>query len=62
MSWIRDDGAMEQDCDTWPGKKTGQRKIRKVELTRLDLGTGWTGGKEERAKLNIIPGSLDLDF
>lgn len=42
-------------------EKTGQRKIRKVELTRLDLGTGWTGGKEARAKSNI-PGSLDLDF
>lgn len=43
-------------------EKSGQRKIRKVELTRLDLGTGWTGGKEARAKSNIIPGSLDLDF
>ena len=43
-------------------EKIGQRKIRNVELTRLDLGTGQTGGKEGRAKSNIIPGSLDLDF
>lgn len=61
VSRIRDDGGMEEDCGNQYGKKkTGQRKIRKVELTRLDVGTSQTGGKEGRTKSNIIPRFLDL--
>lgn len=54
---------MEQDCDTWPGKKRlARERVKRVELTRLDLGTGWTG-KEARAKeSNVILDPLDLDF
>lgn len=61
VSWIRDDGGMEQDCGNWYGKKEDwPEKDQKNRLTGLDLVTGWMGGRGERKKSFIIPRFLNL--
>lgn len=52
VSWIRDDGGMEQDCSNWYGKKDNwPEKDQKNRLTGLGLVTGWIGGKRREGKI-----------